>query len=84
MNSKSIQPSTHGFETAQETLPGTSTTTGHENSEKVVTIFDLSFEIEQALENALKEIDKNESEFQKSLKSIQTRLCSIDSQLLHS
>ncbi|AET37709.1 Bil1p Ecym_1484 [Eremothecium cymbalariae DBVPG len=47
------------------------------NAEQVVTVFDLASEIEQSLNQALAQIEANESQFEKSLISIHERLSNL-------
>ncbi|AAS53911.1 AFR540Cp [Eremothecium gossypii ATCC 10895] len=45
-----------------------------QNAEKIVTVFDLASEIEQSLNQALEHVEKNEAQFQQTLKDIHERL----------
>lgn len=45
-----------------------------ENGEHIVTVFDLATEIEQSLQNVMKEMESNDQEFKKQYEVIEKKL----------
>ncbi|AMD20234.1 HDL510Wp [Eremothecium sinecaudum] len=63
---------------SSQTVSGSDSASDNKVVEQVITVFELSSEIEQSLKHVLEEIDKNETQFQKSLKSIHTQLRALE------